>query len=236
MIPTMKVMRADNHIPLGFPRCEFCDELVNPHFSRFGEIYGERYAHRIVAEGDGFLALPTIGQLFKGSLLVMPRGHFETISELPISMIKALIPILELLESRIMPFGIPILFEHGAKCKTGAGCGIYHAHLHLVPVPGDIRCADVLPDMKWVATTLFEAYDRVRDSEHYLLFRDITGQFAAIEPRDNPTSHFHSQYFRRVLANHFGLKAPWDWRQYNRQETWLIETLNWFEVEGVSFR
>ena len=222
---TKDFVLADKHATSSFTECEFCNELTKPCFSRFGKIYGQWYNTRIVAERDGLVALPTVGQLFKGSLLIMPRMHYETMAELPVSMLNGLIAILEYLENRIAPFGTPILFEHGAKCKTGAGCGIYHAHLHLLPVPGDIRWADVLPDMEWVAANLLEAYDRLRESENYLLIRDITGIFAAVEPRGESSSHFHSQYFRRILANHFALKAPWDWREYDCDEAWLLDTL-----------
>lgn len=227
---------ADNPDKLRPTRCEFCEELINHHFSRFNKIYGKSYKTRILAERDGLVVLPTIGQLFKCSLLIMPVIHYETMAQLPVSNLKGLISLLADLENKIRPFGTPILFEHGAKCKTGAGCGIYHAHLHLVPVPGEIRWTDVLPDREWCTTNLLEAYARLRGSDNYLIFRDITGTYVGMEPIVQSSYHFQSQYFRRVIADHFALEMPWDWREYDFKEPWLIEAIDLFGVECVSVR
>lgn len=228
------VLLTDNHTEPNNIKCEFCSELTNPSFSRFGKIYGKQYDHRILAKGDGFVVWPTLGQLFKGSLLILPTTHFETMAELPVFMLKSLRILIEQLERKIIHLGTPILFEHGAKCKTGGGCGIYHAHLHLVPVPGDIYCADVLNDIEWFATNLLEAYDLIKDSDHYILFRDVSGTFSALKPKSKPSSHFQSQYFRRALVEHFDLEIPWDWQEYNHQEAWLLDTLFLFGSENVS--
>jgi diadenosine tetraphosphate (Ap4A) HIT family hydrolase len=208
--------------------CEFCIEIANEPFSRFKKMYGNFYKNRIIMNKDGFVVMPTIGQIFKGSLLIMPLTHYETMAELPLSMLKRLNPILAYLERKVEKFGIPILFEHGARCKTGASCGIYHAHLHLVPVPKRIFFSDVLPYFDWSTYSLIDAFDRLRQSDHYLLFRDSTGKFVALEPMPDNFSRFNSQYFRRTLAKHFNINAPWDWHLYDKAESRLIDTLNYF--------
>ena len=50
--------------------CEFCDELKGAP-SRFRAIYAPEHASRIVATSQHFVAMPTLGQLFPGSLLVV---------------------------------------------------------------------------------------------------------------------------------------------------------------------
>jgi diadenosine tetraphosphate (Ap4A) HIT family hydrolase len=216
--------------------CEFCSELRSPLSSRFYKVYGAQQGNRIIAEKDGIVAFPTIGQLFRGSLLILPRSHFETVADLPSGMLMALAAMLEYLESKVARLGTPIIFEHGARCDTGGGCGIYHAHLHLVPVPGDVYCSDVFPEVQWVRANLFESYDLLRGVNDYLLFRDVRGMFAGLTIGNRPSSFYHSQYFRRVLANHFGLTSPWDWRAYFYKERWLIETLNYLGAQSVPVR
>lgn len=181
---------------------------------------------------DGFIVMPTIGQIFKGSLLIMPQTHYETMAELPLSMLEGLKPILTYLEKRILKFGVPILFEHGAKCMTGASCGIYHAHLHLVPIPEEIQSSDILPCFDWCTHSLVEAFGRLRKSHHYLLIRNSTKKILALEPRPVNLSNYSSQYFRRKLAEHFNISTPWDWHSYDRIEQKLIDTINYFGFDN----
>lgn len=216
------------HVPriLG---CEFCDEFTNPKSSRFEQIYGSVVKSRIVANQGAFVAMPTIGQLFRGSLLILPVDHFETMAEVPDLMLSSLATLLMRIESWILPLGRPILFEHGARCSTGGGCGIYHAHMHLVPVPGQVHYMDILPDGACQVSNLGEAFRQLTNSNEYLLFRDTAGQVVFLEPSETQLQRFASQYFRRMLVQHFRLEASWDWRAYNRKEPWLLDTLNWYK-------
>lgn len=213
--------------------CEFCDELTDPRSSRFGRIYGPTETSRIVATYDAFVVMPTIGQLFRSSLLILPVDHFETMAEVPYPLLGSLVTLLAQIEAVIQSLGIPILFEHGARCSTGGGCGIYHAHMHLMPVPRQVHCADVLPDSVKKAHGLLEALSQLRNSASYLLFRDTVGQVVFLEVTEALSQKFASQYFRRMLARHFHLEKPWDWRAYTREESWLLDTLEWFGVNRV---
>jgi len=114
--------------------CEFCDEFRNPFNSRFAQIYAPLVKNRVVAQRGNLVAMPTIGQLFPGSLLVMPMTHVETMALLPESALLDLSTFITDLEMVIGQNGPVIAFEHGARCITSGGCGVYHAHLHLVAV------------------------------------------------------------------------------------------------------
>lgn len=217
-------------------RCEFCLELSDQRNSRFKQIYGESVGSRIVVAQNGLAVMPTIGQLFKGSLLILPTEHIETIAQLPFSTLQGLEIILNDVQKIIGRLGTTVLFEHGAKCTTGASCGIYHAHLHVVPVPTHVACMDVLPSRAKTAGTLIEAFQQLKQSDVYLLFRDTADRVAFLEPDDSDNEIYKSQYFRRALADHFGLTADWDWRTYVRKEPLLLETLNLFGTGYVSHR
>src|SRR5688572_7165034 len=111
--------------------CEFCTELTQDPNSRFKRLYSTQLPSRIIKRSDGFVVLPTLGQLFKGSLLVLPEEHVETFSSLSTEMLARLPDLLSELEVSTTRLGMPLIFEHGAKCFTGSGCGIYHAHMHI---------------------------------------------------------------------------------------------------------
>jgi hypothetical protein len=48
-----------------------------------------------------------------------------------------------------------------------------------------------------------------------------------------PSDEFGSQYFRRALSQHFGLQAPWNWREYMKAERWVLEILDLFRGKDV---
>lgn len=222
------------NVPINIPilhvkDCEFCIELSAPKTSRFGQIYAGKADIRIIDQEEGFIAMPTLGQLFKGSLLILPLQHIETIAQVPSASIDSLFALLKRLEERLQSFGLPVLFEHGAKSNSGGGCGIHHAHFHLVPVPKPISWVDVLPDIAHRAKNLIDALTQLQQSDEYILFRDSSGYTAFQEIADEQSrKQFPSQYFRRQLTQHFHRQQTWDWRAYTYQEPWLLETLEWF--------
>src|SRR5580693_3870002 len=63
------------------PNCEFCSELFDSPDTRFGNLYGAS-VRRTVLDENGFVALPTIGQLFEASMLVLPKIHVERMADL----------------------------------------------------------------------------------------------------------------------------------------------------------
>ena len=210
--------------------CEFCTELTADPNSRFKKLYSSKLDSRIVTRRDKFAVLPTLGQLFKGSLLVLPEVHFESFASLPISILDRLPDLVADLEMSTRQFGSPLLFEHGARSHTGSGCGIYHAHMHLVPVPKAVHHSILLPKTAQVSTNILDALHDLRASSLYLLVRDTEGNVAFSIPEHGMLDIFSSQFVRRKLVDYFDLDVPWDWREYDQVEPWLIETLRTLEA------
>lgn len=216
--------------------CEFCFELMAPEQSRFNALYGKFVQSRIIVENDSFAVLPTIGQLFKGSLLVIPKLHFERIADIPMRDIQALIGLVGELEDVLKTSGKPILFEHGARCTSNSGCGIYHAHLHIVPLPlgSELYCGSLLPQSR-VAEDLCAAFSVLKDSTSYLLVRDTMNNVAfAKDEMLTPEMHV-SQFVRRRLTQMFASDNNWDWRSYLQVEPWVLDTLNVLKTHDFSF-
>ena len=208
--------------------CEFCTELRTPQKSRFATIYRDTVTTRVIAEHGGIVAMPTIGQLFPSSILVLPKRHCETIADLRPDELDELFVIVDLVQRRIRDFGQPIIWEHGARSCTNRSCGIYHAHAHIVPLPGMVALSDFLPDDSARANNLKEAFISLKGSDTYLLMVDSSGRIGFVAGRSANSPEYSSQYFRRKLAHHFKLNQPWNWRDYNYQETMLLNTLNRF--------
>lgn len=219
--------------------CEFCDEFRHPLNSRFAQIYAPLVNNRVVAQRGNLVAMPTIGQLFPGSLLVMPMTHVETMASLPESALLDLSTFITDLEMVIGQNGPVIAFEHGARCITGGGCGVYHAHLHLVAVPTPVSIDDLLPnkeDLQFskLATSISTGIQSLISSSEYLLIRDCDYRVRFLELSTLSHKRYPSQYFRRALAEHFSLDHSWDWRTYQEPEQYLYDTINMFRNANVS--
>jgi diadenosine tetraphosphate (Ap4A) HIT family hydrolase len=216
--------------------CEYCCELLTPKQSRFSSLYGLHTQSRIVYEQNNFVAMPTLGQLFKGSLLIFPKEHVERMADLPITELKNLISFVSKIERASKSLGTPLLFEHGAKCESNAGCGIYHAHFHLVPLPhgAQLDYLSILPQSQ-SAPDMLHAFAQLRDSDVYLFVRDTNNTFAFAKDEMLLPEMRTSQYIRRRLTRMFDLPGHWDWRKYAYPEPWLLETLKQFESYDFSF-
>jgi len=206
--------------------CEFCQELRDAASSRFHRLYGGRVESRVIARGHGLLAMPTLGQIFPHSLLVLPEEHKETMADVYHVRGRRLVDLVAEVERRVRPFDTPVVFEHGARCESGGSCGIYHAHLHVVPVPGPVSCTDLLPaDEVDLFSSLEAAWAALAGSSEYLLFRGTDGRVGVHDSSRSPR-RFGSQYFRRELVRRFQVERPWDWRVYDEPEPDLLQTLS----------
>lgn len=211
--------------------CEFCVELSRPRASRFWRNYHHVLPSRLAVESEDFVALPTMGQIFRGSVLILPRQHHEAFALIPETKRESLYPLLDIVAQVTSNLGHLVLFEHGARAHTEGGCGIYHAHLHIVPVPAPVLWPEILQIPASTAPSLESALRKVSQCDEYLLFHDTSGETAYITPQ--PPLTFGSQYFRRALARHFAITRSWNWRDYPSEELWLMETYQLFSHVSI---
>src|ERR1039458_10394749 len=91
-------------------------------------------------ESRNFVAIPTVGALVEGWLLVVPRTPILSFARLSTPLFSEL----EIFLDEIIPaiqsvYGPVSVFEHGPSCAASVvGCGVDYAHLHLVPVDCDL--------------------------------------------------------------------------------------------------
>lgn len=210
--------------------CEFCAEFQSTPESRFHRVYGAHLNSRIVLKSRSFAVLPTIGQLFKGSLLIVPELHIETLSMLKSSELVELEQVVMTTEKMIGSFGRPLIYEHGARMCTSSGCGIYHAHLHVIPVPRTLRLQELSLGELVQKGSLTAALLELHSAPQYLLCRDTEHNLGFVLPATDDDPRFRSQFMRRHLARLFSLQNEWDWRLYKSPENWLIETVRSFRI------
>jgi len=127
-----------------------------------------------------------------------------------------------------------IAFEHGARCLTGGGCGIFHAHLHIVPVPKSFRIDQILPAGRAEHAGLLEAWQKNELTDEYLIVGDTSGDFASVDRAMIKGFGISSQHMRKLIAKHFEIERPWDWREYDQPEPDLIQLVNEWRLADVS--
>jgi diadenosine tetraphosphate (Ap4A) HIT family hydrolase len=209
--------------------CEFCREFGRDPDARFLRQYAGVLSTRIVDREGAYAALPTIGQLFAGSMLVMPVRHHETLADAAsVEGIAKLDVLIDRVTRLVSQRGKPVLFEHGARAETGGSCGVYHAHLHVVPAPGRVLLDDVFPHGYAATPCLREGLEANADQQEYLIARDTDGSVGYLRVRPSDRGRYPSQYFRRTLASRFGVTAHWDWRRAVAPEPALLEIIRAF--------
>jgi hypothetical protein len=109
-------------------------------------------------------------------------------------------------------FGQVILFEHGVGEGKHGGCGVSHAHFHLLHVNMEViqRIKDaILPDYNFIQLPRFtDIFNPKKRSDSYLLLDTLDRNIYYAKSESAP-----SQYLRQKISQANG-NAYWDWREY----------------------
>lgn len=171
--------------------------------------------NQVLWESVNFLAMPTLGAIVEGWLLVVPRAHYLCAGALPPDLLVELDQFLRFVADRVeQEYGPAAIFEHGPSCVGEAvGCTVDHAHMHIVPTRDDLieGARGIAPKtLQWRrAVGLADARDLHLRRLPYLYVE---------QPRGNAHiatgSNIPSQLFRRVVAHFMGAPEHYDWRQF----------------------
>ena len=196
--------------------CEFCDEFTGGNRNAFAVRYGTELASRTLLETEHVRVLPSLGHFVKGYLLIVTKVHYCALADGPAEAIRAVEGIKKSLVQCLRPrYGPYIFFEHGARSIASGGCGIYHAHLHAVPLKAD----NILPKLKdqfpHMSIESMLNLKTATSNESYLYYENSAGVSWLFFPKVLP-----SQYLRRLVAEYAGI-SKWDWRLSGREDTFL---------------
>jgi diadenosine tetraphosphate (Ap4A) HIT family hydrolase len=199
--------------------CDLCNELEGKD-CYFRAIYQQDMRERIIFRTTNFAVIPTIGQIVEGYVLILPFKHYTAIGALPDELYAELEALMDFTKKAIIStYGVkPIFFEHGVPYEGGesGGCGVYHMHLHVVPLNYEVNFQASIPlPFKRIAS-LYQLQDIISEGRSYLLYIDQEGNKFL-----NDSDHIPSQYMRRKLAEVLGSK-DWDWRSFQKEERLIM--------------
>jgi diadenosine tetraphosphate (Ap4A) HIT family hydrolase len=196
--------------------CVICDEAEGRRSVNFIERYPEVASRTVWSDGTVF-SMPCIGQLSTDHFLVMPVEHRSTWRECGDEIRRLDEAIGQ--TSALLGISAPelLVFEHGAREPRDGGCGIYHAHLHVVPLNARVDPEWILGSTESkIATGLRSALEAMTTNGSYAL----CGHWGAEFRWTALTSPLPSQYLRRRVAQALGQKN-WDWRAAGREPSLL---------------
>jgi ATP adenylyltransferase len=189
--------------------CELCNQ--------FSVKAGRDPWNEPLIASEHFMVIPSLGALVEGWVLIVPKEHYISMGALPTELQKEFDEI-ELKARHVLKtsYQKPIVaFEHGpSAAKHGTGCGVDHAHLHLVPTDCDLFSyvrPFVSPSLEWKICTrecLAAAYSAGMD----YLFLQHEGE----APLMATAQDFGSQVFRKALSSFLGMENQFSWREYPR--------------------
>lgn len=167
-----------------------------------------------LVRSDNFTVMPTKGPLVEGWLLIIPNEHILALASTShADELDELIATLT--ETLTKSYASPTLFEHGAAVPGSSfGCGIDHAHLHMVPLGFDLEnlTRELLPEIVWHDSTA-PWKDQASEHRPYLALREPNRSWRRSTPADLPR-----QFFRRVIAKAVQLDAAYDYDTHPRHD------------------
>lgn len=196
--------------------CIFCDEIHAGPNANFASRYPELESRILWSDGRLF-AMPCIGQLQPGHFMIIPVDHHATLRDAGMALGTLDDCIAAGIEHVRSALGLDdselLVFEHGARDPRDGGCGIYHAHLHVVPVARNFDIPALFGlDMPHAASCFETLFETIDQSTSYAL-GGIWGGGYRYQPLSVPLP---SQYMRRRLAEALG-REQWDWRKSWRE-------------------
>lgn len=171
---------------------------------------------RPLFETANFSVMPSLGSLVEGWMLVVPKRHFLCMGALSADLWSELRDLKTVIGASLAEqYGEVCAFEHGAHAPNReVGCGVDHAHLHLVPVPARIDLAkaaeEFLPARVSWSSAAYEACQLAFSrGDDYLYVEQPLGA-----GRIATGDALGGQIFRKAIATQLGVPDEFNWRQY----------------------
>lgn len=199
--------------------CRFC-ALLNGAKDAFPSIW--------LAE-DAYKAMISVGAFIPGWTLICPVTHAVNLVDhynlqefWDFASTAA-----DVIERR---YGECAMFEHGAARETSlTGCGVGHAHSHLVPLNFSLEkeARKFAPELSWRECRATDA-KVIADGKEYLF---AASSFQGAETRgsicllETPTS----QFFRRAISSRLGIGDLYDYKKYPMLEITKTSALELLE-------
>lgn len=218
-------------------KCPFCKEYHCPTHCQFYQEIGKKHniSSRVLLETENWYAIPTIGSLTVGYVLLVCKKHYLSLSNLSDKLYYEMIDLKTKIEKIIFEkMGLPcVCFEHGTPSKITSGANsVNHVHIHILPVT-NASWQDVSQNQYISNYLIIDNYEQLwTELKHntetsYLLFEDTDKKIYFI----GDASGTPSQFFRKGLASVLSLEE-WNWKKEYYVEN-MMKTIELFDEQRL---
>ncbi|WP_131818161.1 hypothetical protein [Planctopirus hydrillae] len=203
--------------------CEYCIEFHKVKESRFQKRYGFERVIRTHRRNNQIAIFPTLGQLTPHSLLLAPIVHIESMAKAPRELQLGVLDVLSEIFNHMATVSPVAYYEHGSTSHNGTGCGIFHAHIHITPIPDFVTLSGLMNENVFSSHNIIDAWNTLSHCDDYLLFGTSLTNTEYL-PTNTCGKKISSQVLRKALKTHFNLNKPWDWRECQDDKNSLLSS------------
>lgn len=189
--------------------CKFCNIASSDH-----ELLND--IDRPIYEDDSFYAICSIGGFISGWTLIFPKQHTYNLSEYYSE--SYFIDFVEIVKKNIeREYGKCVVFEHGSLVEGLTSCGVNHAHLHIVPFEDSLeKLVQDDENFLWEKADENDLCNIGKNSEYLFCSDSFSKQnrTGLLTKLPNP----QSQYFRKILANFYGIADSYSYKTHAFEE------------------
>lgn len=205
--------------------CCFCKEIKEGRIQKDFSA-NTKFERRILLENEKFLALVSVSPIVDGHVLILPKDHLKGLIQVNDSSFTEFKQFFyetkRMLDAK---YDSTMFFEHGVGSNvTNGGCGIDHAHMHLLPISYlnmNKIINEVNKEFDLSLSSLEEMRKKVPNHDSYIMMGS-----------DIESTSFHisksikSQYLRNKIEYILGKpKSDWkdlsNWKEFDN----TLETL-----------
>ena len=186
---------------------------------------------RFLLETDNWYAIPTMGSLTVGYILLVTKQHYLSLANLDSNLFFEMLNLKKSVEDFLFKkLGMHcIAFEHGTTNSYSTGANsVDHVHLHILPFSRPVW-NEIITNIPATTVNTVESYNDLFEvwkkniPDTYLLFQDLNQKLYYI----SDSSYMPSQLFRKCLAPYLGANY-WDWRSESYSNN-ILETISLFK-------
>lgn len=189
--------------------CLLCRVAHNDSDVPFTKLFdATQVESQVLLRGKNVLVIADVAPLVEGHCLIIPINHYASLAQCPPSTqdeIHTLIRRVSKVLFQVYNNGV-IVFEHG-QCveKTNEGCGINHAHLHILPLPSsNLEIAREYYTF-FKLDNLEDLTSYVGDQSYLLIQSPSTGTEVLLINEPPP------QILRKLVSKKLPCKVDWNW-------------------------
>jgi diadenosine tetraphosphate (Ap4A) HIT family hydrolase len=206
------------------PECCICSEInygiIDNKFVDYSSV-----KERILCRSDNFITIPSVSPLSVDHLLIFPEYHISSLAQLPHNLLPEFIDFVNSINQILSNKHTSIImFEHGVGKGQQGGCGIDHAHLHILPCSSDLYNNTIIELTNSYNKPLFTNLKdliKISNISNYIIIGNSINNMNIYN-----STYFESQTVRKILCKFLNIE-DWDWKKLTNKSNFEQTIHDW---------